>query len=153
MTNNYAYVVVCILNYCVWAMPHHFRRLQKFTTWQRSVFISLNIKYLCLCVWFCSLVVHPLFLFSLLPCSSKTLQRYQGISQLKNWTWNMIVAILIIIYWTQNKSCLHSDYRHTCYWPKEIGTLREAGSILLKSCENHGEALQKTETTGESNYE
>ena len=153
MTNNYAYVVVCILNYCVWAMPHHFRRLQKFTTWQRSVFISLNIKYLCLCVWFCSLVVHPLFLFSLLPCSSKTLQRYQGISQLKNWTWKMIVAILIIIYWTQNKSCLHSDYRHTCYWPKEIGTLTEAGSLLLKSCENHGEALQKTETTGESNYE
>jgi len=41
----------------------------------------LNIKCLYLCVCFCSLVVHPLFLFSSLPCSSTSLQRYQGISQ------------------------------------------------------------------------
>ena len=71
MKNNYAHVAICILNYYAWPMPYHFRRLHKLATWQRSDFISLNIKYLYLCVWFCSLVVHPLYLFSSLPCSSK----------------------------------------------------------------------------------
>jgi hypothetical protein len=60
------------------AMPYHFRCLHEFATWQRSIFISLNIK--CFCVWFCSLMVHPLFLFSSLSCSLKSLKRYQDIS-------------------------------------------------------------------------
>ena len=50
-----------------------------------------------------------------------------------DWTRNMIVAISIIICWTQNSSCLDSDYIHTSYCPKETGTLREAGSPLRKS--------------------
>jgi hypothetical protein len=79
--NNYAHVAICILNYCAWPMPYHFRRLHKLATWQRSDFISLNIKYLCLCVWFCTLFIVAMFfkrgtsLFSLLFLVSVILQR------------------------------------------------------------------------------
>ena len=103
--------------------------------------------------WFCNVYVAELYQFRVYSFETSSLQKNhesqkhqwphwskfsvgrRHLVSMINWTelWNIIVANSIIICWTQNNSCLHSDYRHTSYCPKETGTLREACSSLRKS--------------------